>query len=143
MWVWVWVCHSESVVVISSTHSRPQSVFSSEPSEWTVIAAPEPRDVHWDNCRMPHASRDIRTRLFDFATFMLVLFWTIPVTFVASLTTLQNLSARLPFLEPVVDADPALRGASSCLRARARVCVCVCVCVCVFGTFLSTTSAPL
>lgn len=43
-------------------------------------------------------------------TALLVFFWTIPVAFVASLTSLESLSTYLPFLVPLIDASPALKS---------------------------------
>eukprot|EP00041_Stephanoeca_diplocostata_P034562 m.1184686 g.1184686 ORF g.1184686 m.1184686 type:complete len:805 (+) comp24542_c0_seq3:206-2620(+) len=72
--------------------------------------APEPRDVYWPNLKLTHKQRALRTLLVSAATFWLVFFWVIPVTFVASLTTLSALSRRLPFLAPIVNANPVITG---------------------------------
>eukprot|EP00047_Mylnosiga_fluctuans_P021995 m.111903 g.111903 ORF g.111903 m.111903 type:complete len:645 (-) comp9099_c0_seq3:778-2712(-) len=95
---------------VSTAVSAAQTLMSSTPMTWTVTAAPEPRDVHWDNCKMAFHNRSIRTTLFNIATFALVLFWIIPVAFVASLTTLEALSASLPFLEPIVNANAVFKA---------------------------------
>jgi len=42
--------------------------------------------------------------------FWLVFFWIIPVAFVGSLTTLQALSAKVPFLEPVANSSSIVKG---------------------------------
>ena len=69
--------------------------------------------MHWTNLQMPFHSRYIRGWIWDLATFALVLFWAIPVAFVASLTTMEELSNRLPFLDPIFNASPVIKGERS------------------------------
>ena len=61
---------------------------------------------------MTHTQRELRHLLVIMATLFLVLFWAVPVTFVASLTTLQSLSSQpgLGWIEKVVGVSPLLKG---------------------------------
>lgn len=77
-----------------------------------VKPAPEPRDVWWDNLDINFLIRELRETLVSVAVFFLVFFWSVPVVFVQGLTTMEKLSETLPFLEPIVDLDPAIRCVS-------------------------------
>ena len=82
----------------------------SRPNEFDVYVAPEPSDIRWLGVAMPPPTRVAMHMLMSVAHFFLVFFWVVPVGFVSSLTSLQELSKRLPFLEPVVDANPVVKG---------------------------------
>ena len=91
---------------------------------WTIDPAPEAHDIAWSNLAISFHQRFVRTWLIAVATFALVLFWVIPVAFVASLTTLENLSSKLPFLNPVINLNVAVKGQTKelCpLHAVARI----------------------
>lgn len=68
--------------------------------------------MHWDNVKLSYHARYVRSCVINIATFFLVLFWTIPVALVASLTTVDNLTKVFPFMESVVESSPAVRGLS-------------------------------
>eukprot|EP00051_Salpingoeca_urceolata_P007129 m.94605 g.94605 ORF g.94605 m.94605 type:complete len:926 (+) comp15127_c0_seq3:258-3035(+) len=100
-------------VSFDSYHSAvraQQMLISASPQLWTVDPAPEPRDVVYPNLALTHSQRAKKKIIWGLFTALLVLFWTIPVAFVAALTTLENLTAQLPFLEPVLDLSPVLKG---------------------------------
>eukprot|EP00698_Gefionella_okellyi_P025129 TRINITY_DN9080_c0_g1_i2.p1 TRINITY_DN9080_c0_g1~~TRINITY_DN9080_c0_g1_i2.p1 ORF type:complete len:779 (-),score=171.42 TRINITY_DN9080_c0_g1_i2:57-2294(-) len=77
---------------------------------WNTHGAPQPKDVYWNNIYLPSPHRTVRTVLVWIATVALVLLYIIPLTFVSSLTTLDNLMVILPFLRPVVEGVPVLAG---------------------------------
>lgn len=72
--------------------------------------APEPRDIYWPNLKYDYHHRRVRELVITAATGALVFFWLIPVTFVASLTTLEALSERAPWLEPIAKSNPVVKG---------------------------------
>eukprot|EP00053_Salpingoeca_punica_P016854 m.160744 g.160744 ORF g.160744 m.160744 type:complete len:699 (+) comp17056_c2_seq5:91-2187(+) len=77
---------------------------------WTVTPAPHIEDIVWENLWMSQSTREVRHSLFKAATWALIVFYVIPVAFVATLTTLQSLSDKVPFLADVVDVSPILKG---------------------------------
>lgn len=78
--------------------------------DWSVTHACEPRDVIWSNMYRSSAQLFLRFAVAWAVTIVLVIFYIIPATFVASLVSLSNLVRLLPFLEPVVNFSPTLRG---------------------------------
>lgn len=75
-------------------------------------ACGELSDIYWANFNISHFQRSMRHVAAVFITFMLIIFWAIPVTFVASLTTLNSLSSQpgLGWISSVVDLSPILKG---------------------------------
>eukprot|EP01062_Namystynia_karyoxenos_P048107 TRINITY_DN3653_c0_g1_i1.p1 TRINITY_DN3653_c0_g1~~TRINITY_DN3653_c0_g1_i1.p1 ORF type:complete len:730 (+),score=272.75 TRINITY_DN3653_c0_g1_i1:88-2190(+) len=74
---------------------------------WRTTEAPEPRDLHWDNLELSQVNRRTR-RSTGFALYVLLhLFWTIPISFCAALTTLDNLKS-VGFIETIVESSQAL-----------------------------------
>jgi len=90
-------------------NSRPaaaaasQVVHSQLSDRWTVMAAPEPRQVLWKNLAIPFYQRMIREKIVYIIVFLAIVFYMIPITFISALTTLDNLKRILPFLKSVVD----------------------------------------
>ena len=52
----------------------------------------------WHNLHIPAWQRAVRRFIVGVITFVLVVFYMIPIAFVASLTTLENLQDVLPFI---------------------------------------------
>eukprot|EP00808_Paulinella_micropora_P003997 g18773.t1 len=88
-------------------HAPPSAAMG---QAWTVRAAPDPKDMIWTNVGIDSYMRAVRTLLVSIAVFLLIFFYIIPVSFISALTSLTTLSRLLPFLEPLLDATPALRG---------------------------------
>lgn len=95
---------------IATATAVVQSLFSTIRYTWTVTAAPEARDVHWRNVRLSYHMRTLRGWLVHATMAVLVVFWAVPVTAVASLTTLDRVTAVLPFLRSIVDSNQAIRA---------------------------------
>ena len=76
----------------------------------TACAGPD--DVCWDNMAITHYQRESRRLLAIVSTSLLVLFWTVPVTFVASLTTLQSLSnmGGLGWIDNLISSNSLQKG---------------------------------
>jgi len=64
----------------------------------------------WENLRFNYQDRKLRSVIASTLIFLLVVFWTVPVTFAASLSTLTNLVEFFPFLEPLLELAPSLAG---------------------------------
>jgi hypothetical protein len=80
------------------------------PFGFTTEPSPEPRDIYWPNLALSFVSRRVRESLVSLATVGLVLWWIVPVSAVAAMSTLSALSARAPFLDFVNDLSPSWRG---------------------------------
>lgn len=70
----------------------------------------EASDIDWKSLQISNCSRIIRGELVTVATIFLVIFWTIPVAFVSSLSSLTSIVSILPFLGPVVNLSPIVNG---------------------------------
>ncbi|KAH9328269.1 hypothetical protein KI387_000377, partial [Taxus chinensis] len=80
-----------------------QVVHSQLTDIWTVMPAPEPRQVVWKNLSISFYQRVIREKIVYIIVFLTVVFYMIPITFVSAFTTLDNLRKLLPFLKWVVE----------------------------------------
>lgn len=94
----------------SSATEASQVVHAPHALKWKVNQAPEPEEVCWDSLYIPSWQRAVRRILVDSLTFLMVIFYMIPIAFVASLTTLENLEKLLPFIRSVLKI-PVLREA--------------------------------
>lgn len=70
---------------------------------WTVIDAPEARQLLWTNLSKNFYERLVRQYLIYFVVFLTIFFYMIPIGLISALTTLANLKKLLPFLKPVLD----------------------------------------
>ncbi|KAG0617408.1 hypothetical protein M758_5G188100 [Ceratodon purpureus] len=68
---------------------------------WRVTQAPEPEEIVWHNLHIPAWQRAVRRFIVGVLTFFLIVFYMIPIAFVASLTTLENLAKILPFIRSI------------------------------------------
>lgn len=80
-----------------------QSLHDAMVDTWTVIAAPEPRQILWTNLSKNFYERQIRQYVIYFIVFLTIFFYLIPIGLISALTTLDNLKKILPFLKPVID----------------------------------------
>lgn len=83
--------------------SAAQSLHCQMADKWTVIEAPEPRELIWKNLNIKLFSRIIRQYVIYFIVALTILFYMVPITFVSAITTLRNLQKILPFIKPVVE----------------------------------------
>ncbi|GJN24505.1 hypothetical protein PR202_gb12249 [Eleusine coracana subsp. coracana] len=92
----------------SAAASASQTLHAQVFDKWTVMEAPEPRDIIWPNLSRKIYERQIRQVVVYFIVFLIVLFYTIPLGIIAAVTTLEKLREKLPFLKVVVD-QPAIK----------------------------------
>eukprot|EP01018_Ginkgo_biloba_P029931 Gb_08556 [translate_table: standard] len=83
--------------------SAAQVLHSQLTDTWTVIPAPEPRQVVWKNIVIPLYQRTIRQSIVYAVVFLTVVFYMVPMAFISAFTTLDNLKKLLPFLKSVLD----------------------------------------
>lgn len=85
-----------------------QSLHDTMVDRWTVIDAPEARQMLWFNLSKNYYERLIRQYVIYFIVFLTIFFYMIPIGLISALTTLDNLKKILPFLKPVLD-QPEIR----------------------------------
>ncbi|CAA0823737.1 CSC1-like protein ERD4 [Striga hermonthica] len=85
-----------------------QSLHDMIVDKWTVLDAPEARQLIWTNLPKNFYERQFRQYFIYFIVFLTIFFYMIPIGFISALTTLDNLKKLLPFLKPIVD-QPAVR----------------------------------
>ncbi|VFQ83292.1 unnamed protein product [Cuscuta campestris] len=83
--------------------SAAQNLHSPMVDTWTVMGAPEPRQVLWTNLHKNFYERIVRQYVVYVIVFLTIFFYMIPIGFVSALTTLKNLVKFLPFLKPIVE----------------------------------------
>eukprot|EP00026_Physarum_polycephalum_P002639 Phypoly_transcript_02647.p1 GENE.Phypoly_transcript_02647~~Phypoly_transcript_02647.p1 ORF type:complete len:807 (+),score=114.51 Phypoly_transcript_02647:120-2540(+) len=64
--------------------------------------APEPRDLVWTQFNIDHHQFMVRKLVTNVIFFFLICFWTIPVTFISALSTLDQL-AKIKVFNPLID----------------------------------------
>eukprot|EP00252_Welwitschia_mirabilis_P010620 TRINITY_DN239_c0_g1_i1.p1 TRINITY_DN239_c0_g1~~TRINITY_DN239_c0_g1_i1.p1 ORF type:complete len:737 (+),score=104.08 TRINITY_DN239_c0_g1_i1:109-2319(+) len=90
-------------------NSRPaaaaaaQTVHAMVADAWTVLPAPEPRQIIWKNLPISFYNRIVRQESVYVIVFLCIVFYMIPIAFVSGFTTLENLRKALPFLKWVVE----------------------------------------
>ncbi|KAK6782112.1 hypothetical protein RDI58_019908 [Solanum bulbocastanum] len=82
--------------------SASQNLHAPIVDTWTVMDAPEPRQLIWTNLSKKFYERIIRQYVVYVVVFLTIFFYIIPIGFISALTTLDNLVKMLPFLKPVV-----------------------------------------
>ncbi len=80
-----------------------QSLHDQMADSWTVIDAPEPRQIIWKNLLIKFYSREIRQYVVYFIVALTIFFYMIPIAIISAITTLKNLEKYLSFLKPVVE----------------------------------------
>lgn len=85
--------------------SAGQNLHSRMVDTWTVVNAPEPRQLIWSNLSKPFYQRQMRQYVVYFLVFLTIVFYMIPIGLVSAFTTLANLKKLLPFIKPVVKQD--------------------------------------
>ncbi|KAL9269237.1 CSC1-like protein [Drosera capensis] len=80
-----------------------QSLHARIIDSWTVMDAPEARQILWGNLSLNHYEREIRKYIVYFIVALMILFFIIPIGIISAFTTLQNLRKLLPFLKVIVD----------------------------------------
>jgi hypothetical protein len=86
-------------------------IHNSTPYVMDVEEAPEPDDIFWKNVGKSHRSRQLGSVLSFVASATLCFFWTIPVSFISSLTEVDSLKETLPFLEDLIEKNPWIEPA--------------------------------
>lgn len=93
---------------LTTTFAARQMIHHAQPFAMQVMEAPDPDDVYWPN--VSRTNKDLQLgKLSSFSmTTALCLLWTIPMSFVASLSSLEALRAEIAFIDDLLDAAPFL-----------------------------------
>ncbi|CAB9519234.1 CSC1-like protein ERD4 [Seminavis robusta] len=93
---------------LSTTHASLQMVHHEEPYTFEVLEAPDSEDVFWANAGREHHDLQLG-RLMSFGlSSVICLFWTVPVSFVASLSSVKGLRQEVEAVDNLLNAVPAL-----------------------------------
>jgi hypothetical protein len=93
---------------LSTTHAALQMVHHPKPFVMEVTEAPDPHDIFWRNVSMLHKARQVGNLTSLGLSTLLCFFWTIPVSFIASLTEVSSLRASVSFINDMLNAAPWL-----------------------------------
>jgi Late exocytosis, associated with Golgi transport/Cytosolic domain of 10TM putative phosphate transporter/Calcium-dependent channel, 7TM region, putative phosphate len=85
-----------------------QTVHSTIPFQMDVFEAPSPDQIIWKNVGLSNRVLQTRRIIAVTLTTLLCVFWTVPVTFLVSLTEINVLKETFPFLEDWLIAAPWL-----------------------------------
>jgi hypothetical protein len=85
-----------------------QMLHHSKPFSIEVQEAPDPQDVFWFNVGRTHKELQMGNLLSLAATTALCLLWTIPMSFIASLSTIDALRSEFDFIDSLLDDAPFL-----------------------------------
>ncbi|KAI3824584.1 hypothetical protein L1987_06047 [Smallanthus sonchifolius] len=80
-----------------------QSAHARMIDTWTVMDAPEPRQILWTNLHKTYYERVIRQYVVYFIVFLIICFHMIPIGLISAMTTLPNLRRLAPFLNPILE----------------------------------------
>lgn len=93
-----------------SAHIVAQSYISTDELAYSTELAPEPREVFWENLDVPHLASSIAKAVSNIGAFVLTLFYLIPVAFIVSLTSIQQISAASPALAQFLESNPFVKS---------------------------------
>ncbi|KAK1941165.1 CSC1-like protein [Phytophthora citrophthora] len=98
-----------SFTSLMSAQVAQQSLQAKDPAFMGVLPAPHANDINWDNIGLHSRTRAFGKLISSLISATIVLFWTIPTAFVASLATVESLRRALPFLNKAFDEYPILQ----------------------------------
>ena len=89
------------------TNTAVRVEHNPRPFQYEVKPAPLVHDVYWPALLLTRKARLIRSAIVNTLIVLSFAFWTIPMAFIQSLSNLDTVASRLPFLAPLVDAIPS------------------------------------
>jgi hypothetical protein len=100
-----------SFTKLSTTHAALQMIHHPSPYIMNVSEAPDPEDIYWGNVGTSSHARYVGYLMSLGLSAILCLFWTIPITFISSLTEVASLKETLKFLNTWIENAPWLEKA--------------------------------
>ncbi|KZT54255.1 DUF221-domain-containing protein [Calocera cornea HHB12733] len=95
---------------MSSAQVASQVVHAPHNGQSITVTAPEPRDVIWANMSYSQAARNVRELIVFGAMIVLLFFWVIPVTTLATLLSYKEIQKSAPWLGRLIDQSPRFRA---------------------------------
>ena len=104
-----------SVFIEFYTQTEAQAAFQSLAHHQALHMAPrfigvDPEQVIWKNLKINWASRVVRNIITTGFVVLLIIFWSIPVGFVGSISNLKSLTEKVKFLGFINDIPPSILG---------------------------------
>lgn len=93
---------------LSTVNAALQTVHHSTPFSMEVTEAPDPKDVNWVNISRTHEALQIGKLTSLAMTVSLCLLWTIPMSFIASLSSVEGLRKKVAVVDDILNDFPAL-----------------------------------
>jgi hypothetical protein len=97
----------KSAVAASSALNAP---ISESIRAFEMTLAPEPNDINWSGIYKSQRYKQIVSLLVLILVGIMVVFYTIPVTLISAILTVESLSQLLPWLAPVLTWSPIIKG---------------------------------
>ena len=89
-------------------HTAAQVETNDQPFEYCSQIAPLPADVYWPALGKSHRAKFLRSIIINILIALLLVFWSVPITFINSLSNLTQLAIRFPVLSFVLSLPPRL-----------------------------------
>lgn len=104
-----------SVFIEFYSQTEAQAAFQSLAHHQALHMAPrfigvDPEQVIWENLKINWASRVIRNIITIGFVVILIIFWSIPVGFVGSISNVKSLTGKVKFLRFINDIPPVILG---------------------------------
>ena len=97
-----------SFKTLRSRQAALQMVHNATPFCMQVSEGPDPDSIRWSNVGKSNKQLQVGSIISFSLTALLCLFWTIPVSFIASLSSVDSLSKQVPFLATWIEKAPWL-----------------------------------
>ncbi|KAL6304476.1 hypothetical protein BKA93DRAFT_825654 [Sparassis latifolia] len=95
---------------MSSAQIAAQTAHAPNRSECITHFAPEPRDIVWSNISHSPTSLRVRDWIVRGSMGLLLFFWVIPITGLASLMSYKEIKKAMPWLGQLIDANQQIRA---------------------------------
>ena len=83
-----------------------QMIHHQRPFTFEVKSSPLPDQIYWGNIGLDHKKQQLGYLVAQLLTLFLCVFWTIPVSFVSSLSEIESLKTLIPSLGQAVEKYP-------------------------------------
>ena len=83
-----------------------QMIHHKRPFTFEVKSSPLPDQIYWGNIGLDHKKQQLGYLVAQLLTLFLCVFWTIPVSFVSSLSEIESLKTLIPSLGQAVEKYP-------------------------------------
>jgi hypothetical protein len=93
---------------LSLKYAALQMLHHDIPFVMSVSEAPGPQDVFWTNVGREHEDLQLGRLFSRTASVAICFLWTIPIAFIASLSSVESLKRQFEFVEKAIDEFPAL-----------------------------------